>query len=78
VLDHLLGLLGKNKYSRTDRGIPYFFQEPYSSYGATLSSKPSRIQRAAVLDWFDGRAGCEETHLDVVDEGFLEALIADD
>jgi putative transposase len=50
---------------------------PYSSYHAIQSSKPSRIQRETVLDWFDGRAGFEDAHVaDDVDP--TAPLVADD
>jgi len=51
---------------------------PYSSYRATLSAKPTRIQREAVLDWFDGRAGFETLHSSSVNESMIEPLMADD
>ena len=31
-----------------------FHDWPYSSYGAMLSEKPTRLQRKQVLDWFEG------------------------
>jgi REP element-mobilizing transposase RayT len=55
-----------------------FRQWPYSSYRAILSAKPSQIQRVAVLEWFDGRTGFEQTHATHVDEAVIEPLIADD
>jgi hypothetical protein len=51
---------------------------PYSSYHAVLSMQSTRIQRAAVLDWFDGPAGFKEAHALLVDEAIIEPLIADD
>jgi putative transposase len=51
---------------------------PYSSYRAIRSSKPSRIQRADVLDWFDGPAGFEEAHTSQADEALIQPLIVDD
>ncbi len=55
-----------------------FRRWPYSSYRAILSDKPSRIQRGVVLDWFGGRAGFEEAHIDRVDENIIESLIVGD
>ena len=51
---------------------------PYSSYRATLSDKSTRIQRDAVLDWFDGRAGFETFHSSFSNELVIEPLIVDD
>ena len=51
---------------------------PHSSYRAILSTQPTRIQRAAVLEWFDGRADFEQAHAAQVDEAVIGPLIADD
>lgn len=51
---------------------------PYSSYHAVLSAQATRVQRAAVLGWFDGRAGFTEAHATFADEAALAPLIADD
>ena len=55
-----------------------FRRWPYSSYQAILSTRATRIQRAAVLDWFGGAAAFEEMHTAWVDEALIEALIVDD
>ena len=55
-----------------------FLDWPYSSYGTILSSRATRIQRAAVLDWFGGRAGFVEAHRTPVGEGIQEAVMGDD
>ena len=55
-----------------------FRRWPYSSYQAILSTRATRIQRAAVLDWFGGAAAFEEMHTARVDEALIEALIVDD
>jgi REP element-mobilizing transposase RayT len=51
---------------------------PYSSHRATLSDKPTQIQREAVLDWFEGRAGFETLHNSSTNESVIEPLIAGD
>ena len=51
---------------------------PYSSYRAMLSSQATRVQRAVVLDWFDGPAGFREAHCRSVDEAVIEPLIVED
>jgi putative transposase len=50
----------------------------YSSYRAVLSTKPTRVQRESVLDWFGGRPGFEAAHVAEVEEGVIEALIVED
>jgi putative transposase len=51
---------------------------PYSSYQAVLSTQATHIQRAAVLDLFEGPAGFKEVHASLVDEAIIGPLIADD
>jgi putative transposase len=58
--------------------VDNFRHWPYSSYRAILSTKRTRIQRAAVLEWFDGRTGFEQAHAAQIDEAVIEPLIADD
>ena len=55
-----------------------FGRWPYSSYRAILSHGASRVEREAVLDWFDGRSAFEEAHVTLVDETVIEPLIAGD
>ena len=50
----------------------------YSSYQMALSIKPTRIQREAVLEWFDGRAGFETLHDSPVTDDAMETLLAGD
>jgi len=58
--------------------VDHFGDWPYSSYHAVLSTQATRIQRAAVLDWFDGAAAFQEAHVASVDETAIEPLIAQD
>ena len=51
---------------------------PFSSYHAILSDKPSRIQRADVLDWFGSRSSFQAVHSARLDETSIEPLIMDD
>ena len=51
---------------------------PYSSYHAILSDKPSRIQRADVLEWFGSRLGFEAAHRILPDEALIKPLIVED
>ena len=55
-----------------------FREWPWSSYGALLSEKPTRVERAEVLDWFGGRAEFEDAHAGEVDEGLIGPLVEDD
>jgi putative transposase len=55
-----------------------FRQWPYSSYHAVLSNQATRIQRAAVLAWFDGPAGFQEAHVALMDETIVEPFIIED
>ncbi|MEA3350422.1 MAG: transposase [Chloroflexota bacterium] len=47
----------------------------WSSYNTLLSTGTTKLKRAEVLDWFDGRAGFEEFHRGLVDEKALQMLI---
>lgn len=51
---------------------------PYSSYQALLSTKPTRLQRDDVLEWFQGLDHFEDVHRYEVDEGKIAPLILDD
>ena len=58
--------------------VPDFRDWPYSSYAAVMSTKPTRVQRDRVLEWFGGRSGFEEAHRREVDESKIEPLIGED
>jgi putative transposase len=51
---------------------------PWSSYGAMLSEKPTKVMRDDVLEWFGGRAAFMDGHIMAVDEKLIEPLILDD
>lgn len=51
---------------------------PYSSHQALLSTKPTRLQRDDVLEWFQGLDHFEDVHRYEVDEGKIAPLILDD
>jgi hypothetical protein len=55
-----------------------FREWPHSSYWSILSDKRTRIERAAVLDWFQGRVPFKEMHRHPVNEAAIEPLIAED
>ena len=52
-----------------------FRQWPFSSYRAVLSTKPTRVQRAAVLEWFGGRTRFVDAHRSEVDESQLRKFL---
>jgi len=51
---------------------------PYSSYQALLSTKPTRLRRDDVLEWFQGLDHFEDVHRYEVDERKIAPLIVDD
>ncbi len=50
----------------------------WSSYGAILSSKPTKIQRDEILAWYNSRSQFAEAHLTEVDERLIAPLVIDD
>jgi len=48
---------------------------PHSSYGALLSSRPTRLEREEVLAWFDGARSFVACYASPPDEGAIEALV---
>ena len=55
-----------------------FREYPHSSYHALLSDKPTKLQRALVLEWFGGQAAFDAVHTMLSDESEIRALIAED
>jgi len=55
-----------------------FREWPYSSYHTLLSSKPTRLKRDQVLDWFGGSAKFVELQQTLADEKGIVNLIRDD
>lgn len=51
---------------------------PYSSYHGILSSQPSRLRRADVLDWFQGAEHFKAMHQVEVTEVPISSLILED
>ncbi len=51
---------------------------PYSSYQTLLSEKPSRLERATLLNWFDGVEGLQEIHQREVDEKSIGEFLFDE
>jgi REP-associated tyrosine transposase len=51
---------------------------PYSSHQAYLSNQPTRLQRDAVLGWFDGAQGFVAAHQIPIDDQVLAPLTPED
>jgi REP element-mobilizing transposase RayT len=49
----------------------------YSSYGALVSQKPTRLARTEVVSWFDDRDGFVTFHQDMADFKKISSLIGD-
>ena len=58
--------------------VPDFRQWPFSSYHATVSEKPTRLEREQMLAWFQGSARPEQSHRRIRNEGSIAHLIVDD
>ena len=48
---------------------------PWSSYGALVSVKPTKLHRNQVLGWFDGKGNFVDTHRQIIDFDFIDHLI---
>jgi putative transposase len=55
-----------------------FHDWPYSSYKAIISTKPSHVERATVLNWFGGRDAFIDAHDQPLLESEISWLIGDD
>ena len=51
---------------------------PHSSYHALLSNKPTRLERASVVDWFGGPEALRQFHATPLDESPITAFIGED
>ena len=47
---------------------------PYSSYRALLTTRPTRVKRDDVLEWFGGREAFQSTHQQETDERKIASL----
>ena len=55
--------------------VDHLSEYPWSSYHTCLSPKPTKLQREAVLDWFEGPDNFKEVHHDHFDHAALEAWL---
>jgi len=60
------------------RFVPDFRDWPYSSYHAHLLDTPTLLQRAQVLDWFNGPTQFTASHTQPINTSNLSALAPDD
>ncbi len=76
---YFLALIHYIHYNPQKHGFVADFREwPYSSYDALLSEAPTRLQRAAVLEWFGGPQGLRQFHAAPADERPIAHLIGED
>ena len=76
---YFLALTHYIHYNPQKHGFVADFREwPYSSYSALLSEVPTRLQRAAVLEWFGGPHGLRQFHAAPADERPIAHLIGED
>jgi REP element-mobilizing transposase RayT len=76
---HLLHLVRYIHYNPQKHGFVDDYRKwPYSSYPALISEKPSRLQRASILDWFNGREAFLTAHQEEIDLKPISYLLHDD
>ncbi len=76
---YLLTLITYIHHNPQKHGFVADFREwPWSSYGAVLSSKPTKLNRADVLDWYNGRAAFIAAHEAEPDAHLIGPLLLDD
>ena len=77
--EHLFYIVTYIHLNPVKHGFIQDFREwPYSSYSTICSTNPTRLQRDQVLDWFNGRTGFEQTHLQGANTSLISYLIQDD
>ncbi len=76
---YLLHLVRYVHFNPQKHGLVADFREwPYYSYHSLTSREPTRLQREAVLGWFNGVDGFLAVHRIQPDEGKLALLTPDD
>ena len=55
-----------------------FREWPWSSYGAMLADKPTKINRDEVLAWYNGRSNFVEAHIAEPEAELIAPLLMDD
>ena len=76
---YLLNLAHYIHFNPQKHGFVADFREyPYSSYPILLSDKQTRLKRAEVIEWFNGRAQFQEFHAARHDEKIIQPFVGDD
>ena len=76
---HLLRLITYIHQNPQHHGLVEDFRDwPYSSYGACLTSKPTRVDRERVLGWFDGPEAFVTAHNTMISSDEIMVLLAED
>lgn len=60
------------------RFVSDFREYPYSSYHVLTSDKPTRLKRAQIIEWFNGREQFQAFHSARQDEKIISAWIGED
>lgn len=76
---YLLTLISYIHHNPQKHGFVTDFRDwPWSSYGAILSSKPTKLNRADVLDWYNGRAPFIAAHEAEPEHELAASLLMED
>jgi putative transposase len=76
---YLLTLITYIHHNPQKHGFVANFREwPWSSYGAILSSKPTKLNRNDVLDWYNGRSQFIAAHNAEPDRKLMAPLLMED
>ncbi len=76
---YLLTLIFYIHHNPQKHGFVTDFRDwPWSSYGAILSSKPTKLNRADVLDWYNGRAPFIAAHEAEPEHELAASLLMED
>lgn len=75
-LTHLVAYIHRNPQKH---GFVHEYREwPFSSYGALIGQKPTKLERDTVLGWFDGQNKFQAFHGEGYRLDAISALVADD
>jgi len=76
---YLMTLITYIHHNPQKHGFVADFREwPWSSYGAILSDKPTKICRDDVLGWYNGRSHFIDAHAAELDARLIAPLLMDD
>jgi putative transposase len=75
-LTHLIAYIHRNPEKHGF--VPDFREWPWSSYNSMLATRPTRLRREEVMEWFGSAEIYKEFHSRTAGERVMRALIADD